>query len=788
MKVIREFWVNFRRFKIAGILNVVGLSVAFTAFAVIVIQLVFQNGYDRFRPDADKIFRVELLFPMSLQYCASGPSPIGGMLKDQSPLVEDYFVMADDQKDIFLLKKPDGSSDKFKEMCGNATAGFADVLGIEILEGDARQALTEPDMLLIPQSVARKWFGPEPAVGKHIFRNGKGKDVTIAAVYKDMPKNSVFKNNCYTRFVEEENWGDWSGQIYIKAATSDRNVLQQQVNALEIATLDQIFEGLHKKEQVEKEGKSYLRVSPLTGIFYDNTVIYDASDKGDRRNAVVMVAIGLLIILIAGINFINFSMSLAPTRMKSINTQKVLGAVAATLRLKLVAEAVTYTVIAFMVSIGLLQLFAISGFSNLFSVSLIPVDHWEIMGGIGLLAMLLGIFAGLYPAFYVTSFEPAMVLRGSFVMTPKGIRLRNGLMAFQFVISIVLITCTLLMGAQYRYMQDYSLGFQTENIGWLKLDRDLMANQETLISEMTAVPGVTDYTFSDYVPGEDLVSSAGTEIDGEAVQLDSWIVYKNFMDFFGIGLIKGENFSQSDLSERQIILNETAVKKQPVLERYLERSFPSPTFKGRFVGVAHDVHYMSLRKAVGPLAIICQNEPGYEYMFLKLSGHSFSVTIEKIKEIYERLSPSGIFEFEFLDQSLQQSYEAEKRLMQVISLMGSIAIILALVGVYGLIVFNAQYKRKEISVRKVNGATESQIMLLLNRNFFRLLILSFIIACPIAWYVISRWLESFNYKTPIHWWIFLLAGVITLGIVLITVSWQSWKAATENPVKALKSE
>lgn len=788
MKIVREFLVNFSRFKMAGVLNVIGLSVAFTAFAVIAIQLVFQNGYDRFRPDADKIFRVELLFPMSLQYCASGPTPIGAILKDQIPLVENYFIMTNDRKEVFFKKKTDGSSDKFKELFANTTAAFIETVGVDVLEGDAKQALTEPNMLMIPESVARKWFGKQPAIGKQIFCSGEGRDLTIAAVYKDMPENSVFNNSCYTRFVEQENWGAWDVQIYVKTTTSDRNILQQQVNALKIDPLDQIFEYLHKKEQVEKEGKSYLRISPLTGIFYDNTVIYDTADKGDRRNVAVMVAIGLLIILIAGINFVNFSMSLAPTRMKSINTQKVLGATAFVLRLKLVGEAVTYTVIAFLVSIVLLQLFALSGFANLFSMSLAPANHWDIIGGIGILSVFLGIFAGLYPAFYITSFEPAMVLRGSFVMTPKGIRLRNSLMTFQFIISIVLITCTLLMGAQYRYMQNYSLGFRTENIGWLKLDKDLKTNQEALISEMTSVPGVMDYTFSDYVPGEDLMSSAGTEIDGEAVQLDKWYVYKNFMNFFGINLIRGDHFSQSDLAEDQIILNETAVKKQPVLERYFGRNLPDMIFEGRFIGVAHDVHYMSLRKAVGPLAIICRDSLRYDYMFLKVAGGNLPVTMDKIKAVYERLSPSGMFEFEFLDQSLQQSYEGEKRLMQVISLMGGIAIVLALVGVYGLVIFNAQYKRKEIGVRKVNGATESQIMLLLNRNFFRLLLLSFSVACPVAWYIMSRWLEGFSYKTPLHWWIFLLAGVITLLIALFTVSWQSWKAATENPVKALKSE
>lgn len=788
MKRIREFIANFKKFKTAGVLNIIGLSVAFAAFAVILIQLVFQEGYDRFRPKADRIYRVELLFPMNLQYSAFGPEPVGGLLKDQSPLVEDYFVIRNAQRETLLLKKENGTTDKYRESVCPATASFSDMLGIETLEGDARQALTEPDMLLIPQSTARKWFGNQSALGKQV-NTGDQKTYTVAAVYRDMPKNSIFKNDCYTRQEETESWGDWSGQIYVLASKPDREALQQQVNALKIEVLDQIFEGLHKKGEMEKEGKSYLRVSPLTDIFYDNTVIYDTMDKGNRKSVAVLFAVGILIILIAGINFLNFSMSLAPTRMKSINTQKVLGATARELRVHLVGEAIAYTVLAFLLSIGLLQLFSMTGLAALFPMSLAPLGHIKLLGGIALLSVVLGIVAGLYPAFYVTSFEPALVLKGSFVMTPKGIRLRNGLMAFQFVISIVLIICTLLMGSQYRYMQNYSLGYQTENIGWMQLGNSLANSREALVSEIAGIPGVVDYTFSDYVPGEDLISGSGTEIDGEAVQFDRWMVYKNFLDFFGIPLVKGDGFSKSDLSEPQLIINETALKKQPVIENYFGRTIPNGgLMNGRLIGVTHDIHYLSLRKPIAPLAFICSTDAPFNYMFLKLAGGNLPATVEKIRQVYEKLAPEGIFTFQFLDESLQQSYEGEKRLMQVLSLMGGIAIVLALVGVYGLIIFNAQYKRKEIGIRKVNGATESQIMLLLNRVFFRLLTLSFVIACPLAWYAVSRWLESFTYRTPMHWWIFLLAGLITLAITLLTISWQSWKAATENPVKSLKSE
>ncbi len=787
MRVLHELMMNFRRFKTAGVLNVFGLSVAFAAFAVIAIQLSFQFGYDRFHKNADRIFRAETLFPVSMQYSAFGPEPVGTLLKEQCPLVEDYFIIGGQGEIVFTLKQENGDSDRFKEGCMRVSGSFADMLGLDIVEGDARQALTEPDMLMIPLSIARKCFGKESAVGKQVF-GGMGNSYRVAAVYRDLPGNSVFKNDCYTRLAESDEWGSWSTQIYVLSANSDREALQQQVNGMKIEPMEAIFKGLHKKEQMEKEGKFFLRVSPLTGIFYDQTTVFDTFEKGTKRSAGIMLAIGILIILIAEINFVNFSISLAPTRMRAVNTQKVLGASVGRLRMRLVGEAVSYSLVAFALAMGLLYLFASSGFASLFDMSLFPAEHAVLLAVIGGAAVLLGVFAGLYPAWYVTSFEPALVLKGNFVMSPKGMRLRNGLMAFQFITSIVLIICTLFIGAQYRYMQHFSLGYDTENIGFFELDGSLSGSQNVLISEMTAIPGVTDYTFADHVVGlNSQIFGIGLEVEGEALQLNRWFVYKNFLDFIGASMVKGENFSESD-QLAQLILNETAIRKHPVLEHSFGTTIATSPKLGRFVGVIKDIHYMSLRVPLMPLAITCQEGKEYNYMFLKLSGNDLSATLKNVRQAYERLSPDGIFKFEFLDQSLQQNYEGEKKLMQVVFLMGGIAIVLALVGVYGLVVFNAQYKRKEIGIRKVNGATESQIMVLLNRTFFRLLLVSFILACPIAWYAVHRWLEGFSYKTPVYWWIFLLGGAVTLTIALLTVSWQSWKAASANPVEALKNE
>lgn len=787
MRAWHELVMNFRRFRTAGILNVFGLSVAFAAFAVIAVQLSFQYGYDRFHKNADRIFRAETLFPVSLQYSAFGPPPVGALLKEQCPLVEDYFVIGSGSEPVFVLKHEDGISDKFKEQCMRASGSFADILGLEMVEGDARQALTEPSMLLIPQSTARKWFGEESAVKKQVYSGDMTVSYTVAGVYKDLPGNSVFKNICYTRLPENEEWGDWDVQIYVLSANSDRQALQQQVNGVKMEAMEQIFEGLHKKEQMEKEGKFYLRVSPLTGIYYDRTTAFDSFEKGTKQGAAMMLAIGILIILIAEINFVNFSISLAPTRMKAVNTQKVLGAGVGGLRMRLVGEAVVYSLIAFGLAVGWLHWFAVSGFASLFPMSLAPAAHAGLLAAVGGVAIALGLVAGLYPAWYVTSFEPALVLKGSFVMSPKGIRLRNGLMAFQFITSIVLIICTLLIGTQYRYMQHFSLGYDTENIGFFELDENLAGSQSALISEMTTIPGVADYTFADHVLGTDQINGMGLDVEGEAVQLSRWNVYRNFLDFIGVSIVKGENFSESDQSA-QLILNETAIRKHPALEHSFGTTIATSPGLGRFVGVIKDIHYMSLRMPLAPLAITCKSGGDYAYMFLKLAGGDLPATVEKIRQVYERLNPDGMFKFEFLDQTLQQNYEGEKKLMQVVFLMGGIAIVLALVGVYGLVVFNAQYKRKEIGIRKVNGASEGQIMVLLNRGFFRLLFVSFVVACPIAWYAVHRWLEGFSYKTPVHWWIFLLGGLFTLVIALLTVSWQSWKAASVNPVDVLKNE
>lgn len=791
MRIIKELFLNFRTFRSASWLNIAGLAVAFTAFMVIVIQVEFERGYDKFYKNADHLFRIETLYPVALQYCAVSPLPVAELIKQQCPEVDDFFVYK--QLGELVISVEDGAKgiNKFRIGGAQAGVGIIDALGLKILDGDGKKALTSPGMIMIPESLARKWFGDIVVTGKQVKMEGNDKEeYTVGAVYQDLPRNTIFKNDCLFPIFDISNWQEgWGAQVFVLAKNCDANRLQESVNRAKFEPLEQIFVGLNKEEQRKKEAKSYLRVSPLTGVYYDSSVVYDPVDKGSEKNTWIMLGIGLLVILIALINFINFSLALAPSRMRVINIRKVLGAENWELRRQFIFEAVVYVGIAFLVSVGLLQLFAQTVLAEFFTVSLEVKEQLPQIVCIGLGAIGAGIIAGYYPAMYVTSYEPAMVLKANFATMPSGIWVRKILTVFQFVISISLIVCALLMGEQNKFVRNYSPGFETAAIGYVPLDWGFAKNPQAIMAEMRKLPGVIDFTFSEIVPGADMISGQGVMIEGELIQLNYWPVYHNFLRFFDIHLVQGDSLSESNQNNVQILLNETAVKQFPKLKNYFGKTIPDLPNGNVFVGITNDINYLSLRKPIEPLAMIYNPMGGTaKVMFVKLSPTGQAQSIGRIREVFERLVPGTIFEFCFLDEEMQKNYEYEQKQAGIISSLGGLAIILALVGVYGMVVFNAQCRKREIAIRKVNGATGYGMMLLLNKDFLRLLLIAFLVACPLAWYAIGRWLEGFAYRTEARWWMFLLAGLFTLLVVSLTVSWQTWRAATANPVDSLKSE
>lgn len=792
MEIFRTIFRHFRAFCFASLLNIGGLAVALTVFLVIVIRLHFEWGYDKAYSNSEHIFRIETLFPMSFRYSASSPAPLGETLKMQVPEIRDYFRLADWGRWPARVKQNEDWGEKFNTDCMLTSASIIDMLDIEILEGDGKRTLSEPGMFMIPESFAQKWFPGQSPIGSIIrLAGGKEYEFTIGAVYKDLPENSVFKSVCYTFQEPEDYWGEWSGQLFVLSGEKEAARLQGILEELPIEPLKAIYDGLHKEEQRQKEKKSYLKVVPLTEVYYDNEVIYDTLAKGNKNHAYLMLGTGLLVIFIALVNFANFTLSLAPVRMREVNTRKVLGASTAQLKMYFVAEAMMYTGIAYLIALLLIQ-----GLNRLDGGSLLSdflkgeqAPGLILLVGTGML--LLGGIVGYYPASYTTSFEPALVLKGNFVHTSEGKTFRNIVSVFQFTVSIVLIACTLLMIRQNHYMKEYTVGYQTENIGWAKLDQGFAPNANAIIEEIRQLSGVTDYTFSDFVPGVEFIGGKGFMIDDLPVQLDIWYVYYNFLQFFGIPLLQGDSISVYNQNQSQLLLNKKALDLFPVLQSYLGKTIetngalPANTF---FTGVTPDLHYLSLHKPVGALAMIYFPASSFSCLFFKLAPGDQAAVVQQLREIFERLAPESVFEFHFLDDTRRQGYEHEQQLTAVVGFLGGLAVFLALVGIYGMVVYQIQYRRREMAIRKMNGATALEILLLLNKSILYQAFAGFVLACPVAWYIMVLWLRNFSYHTDIRIWMFLVAGVVVLGVMLLTVIWQSLKAAKANPVRELSKE
>jgi putative ABC transport system permease protein len=476
-------------------------------------------------------------------------------------------------------------------------------------------------------------------------------------------------------------------------------------------------------------------------------------------------------------------------RIKSINTQRVLGSRLNTLRLSLVLEAVFISLLSYFVAIFLVALFNYSPLAKLVDADLSLSAHPVITCGTVLVALITGLLAGLYPSRYMTSFAPALVLKGSFALSPKGKQLRNTLISIQYVASFALIIGASFMYLQNRFMQKTHLGYDkdaliTVNIAPIQNSRDAFTNQIKNFS------GIDDVTYGMFLlSGSDAYMKWGRAYKGEQINYQVLPVHHNFLKAMGIDIIEGRDFRQEDINSEQgaWIFNETAYKQ------YNLELNTSIEGMGEIIGIMPDIKIASFRVAVEPMAFYVVGDaatwiqPNVAYIKLK-AGTNMRAAMSHINATLKEFEAEYVFEVRFYDEVLQRLYEKETSLSSLITLFSLIAIFIAIVGVFGLVVFDSECRRKEIGIRKVLGASAMGIIIMFNKGYFRILAICFVIAAPIAWYAVNLWLENFAYKTPMYWWIYLLA-LVTVGIITVcTVTFQNWRAATANPVKAIKTE
>ena len=527
-----------------------------------------------------------------------------------------------------------------------------------------------------------------------------------------------------------------------------------------------------------------LRLSPLSGIRFDTDVSHDRVPKANRQMLMILFAIGLVIIIIAGINFTNFSTALMPMRVKNINTQRVFGVQQSTVRLMLIAESVIFSVVGYLIAILLVRLFSGSLLANLLDTDLSLTDNLLVVGGTALVAIVVGIFVGLYPARSITSFAPALALKGNFGLSPTGKRLRNALIGIQFVASFVLIIASSFIHLQSRFMQNADLGFDRDEL--LVVDiRRIWQNRETFIQQVGTHSGVRDITSAHVlISASDYFGGQGYEYEGQMIMYSIIPVHYTFLQVMGIEVVDGRDFRREDMDSQGVfVFNETA-------QRQFNMEVGATASGIEIIGFASDIHFASMRRTIEPMAFFVNNQPGsLNQIYIRVqAGADMRAVMAHINATLAEFDPIYPFQVRFFDEVIQQLYESETALSRLITLFGLIAIFISIVGVFGLVVFDSECRRKEIGIRKVHGATTMEIIAMFNKAYLAILLICFVISVPIAWIAVNRWLENFAYRTPMYWWVYLLAFLAVTLITVVTITVQNWRVANEDPVKLVKTE
>ncbi|MCD7977651.1 MAG: FtsX-like permease family protein, partial [Tannerellaceae bacterium] len=675
-----------------------------------------------------------------------------------------------------------GSKSLFKESFQPIVPEFADVFALEMIEGTPG-SVREPDRVLLPESIARKLFINKSAIDKQLL--WEDKIYYVSGVYKDFPVNSSVKNSIYFSMQDEnkESWGNSNYQVYV--------LLDQAENAeTVIENYKTNFNEASVKERFgDYAGQVNVRLTPFHDLHYIKHVDYDPIEKSSQQTIAVLFAIAIVLIIIASINFTNFSMALTPMRVKSINTQKVMGADTGMLRNALLSEAFAICILSYLLSLGLVWGFSHTSLRTLVDGSTAFSDHSGLILITGGIALLVALVAGLYPSHYITSFSPALVLKGNFGLSAKGRTLRSLLIGFQYVSSFALIIGAIFMYLQNNFMQTTSLGYTTNQLIITNPNSTIHKNRQAFVNELQSFAGVEAVTFSSFLlSSSDRYMGWGREYKDGHINFQCLPVDTSFLHVMDIPLLEGRNFRPSDEATEggAMVFNERAK-----IEYNMEVG--DKIGSTEVIGFIPDVKFASLRQEVEPMAFYVwgtQNwgqQPNYAYIKIN-AGTDLRSAMHHVNETLSKFDPGYPFESRFFDNVLQRLYEKETKMTTLITLFSLLAIFISIVGVFGLVIFESQYKMKEIGLRKVMGSSTREILIMFNKVYLRILIICFILAAPIGYLAVRNWQQNFAFRVPLYWWVFVLAFLLIAVITVITVTFQNWRAANSNPVESIKVE
>ncbi|MRS64569.1 FtsX-like permease family protein [Larkinella terrae] len=795
---------NLKRQKVSTSINVIGLAIGLATCILIMLYVQDELSYDRYNEKADRIFRVGLKLQLN-------GKDIGGYGLGQNAARD----LKQEFPEVLKVTRVRGWSEfvsygttSFRQdnlLLVDST--FFDVFTIPFLKGNPSRALAEPNTVVLTEETARKYFGKQDPIGKIISFGSDKSPFRVTGVVRNVPANSHFQFDMLATLAGRDQIIDWPGWLYNLSYETflllpehyDYKKLEAKIPQLaekQIGSEILKWMKLTPKQFRERGDDFGVFLQPLTDIhLYSKT---DSNPGGAITYVYVLTAIAAFMLLIACVNFMNLSTATAVRRSREVGVRKVLGSVKGQLQQQFLIESILLATVALLVGLLIVSM-ALPFFNQLTSKTLTInlLTQPSIAAGLVAGTVLVGLLAGSYPAFYLASFKPVLVLKGRMVAGRGSFNLRSGLVVFQFFVTISLIIATVTADRQLRYMQAQKVGFDHEQVLVIHDTHMLRNNEAVFRDQITRFPQVVSGSISGQVPvgrsNMDNTTVRAKDNPDQGVMTRFYFVDPEYIPTLGMRMVQGRNFSKSFPSDASgVILNETAVQalgwqKNPIgreLIGYTDDNGVQIIY--RVVGVVSDFHFESLRQKIGPLAMFLGRNSGN--ILVKTRTENLPQFLASLKQQWESYSPAAPFSYSFLDDRFAQVYVGEQKIEQVLTLFSSLTIFIACLGLFGLATHTAEQRTKEIGVRKVLGASVGSVVALLSKDFLKLILIALVLASPFAWWGMNRWLEEFAYKVTIDWWIFALAGLLAVGIALLTVSFQSIKAALTNPVKSLRSE
>jgi putative ABC transport system permease protein len=793
---IKTAWRNLVVNKVTSLISIAGLAVGIGCFILLATYLLNELRYDRFHVKADRIVRVVYNYKSSddaeaksVSVTPTAPVPI---FKQQLQEIEDGVR-------IYWNNNPVQYRDKLfnEKRFLLADEPFFRIFSFKFLRGNAATALKEPSAVVITASTAKKYFGNEDALGKVLKVNNK-QNMMVTGVVEDVPEYSQIKFDMMGSYDGSEHsktrrWDSANDYSYL--------LLKPGVNASSVQQKMNTYVADMFKDDFRQGHKMWFTLEPLTDVHLKSAATYPLTPSGNIKYIYILGAVAVILLLLACVNFLNLVTAKAIERGHEIGVRKVMGAARTQLFTQFIIESAMITLVSLLGGLFLADV-SFKWFSD-FSGQQLSFQTWNVSWlAMAMVALFIAVtfLAGTYPSLYLSSFNPIVTLKGKLTNTSGGKALRRSLVIFQFVVSVFFMICTVIAGSQLQYIQHLNIGISRAQVMVLDLGGKSLKDIKSFNNEVIQLPGVLNATASYDSPVDVHGGYSINQADGKNsdynLSVTALPVERNFLKTLGIKLVQGIDFTVAD-EQRSImadenqrsygfIINEKAAnalgwKASEAIGKHIGLNGR----KGEIRGVVQNFNFASLHQEIAPIVMFTEDYFGK--ILIKTSGNNIAQTISAVKEKWSAFNPATPFEYHFLDQEFDDMYKSEQRTGSILTAFTLVTIFISCLGLFGLAVFSTKQRIKEVGVRKVLGASVFSIVRLVSGDFLKLVIVSVIIASPIAWYAMQRWLQDFAYKINIQLWVFIAAGAVAILIAFITVSVQSLKAALANPVKSLRS-